>query len=220
MAWVKPLPWRDEERPKPAAVTIDDQLAELWAGGATLSDIGLKLGGSRSLVAGRIARARARGDLRFALRPPTPKEERAPKPLMVKPAVVKPVLAPLPDKRSRARRRISLLWGTDREIGRELLQPSYRNRSARQRFAFVLFAFAITAARVRCSLPFLSRSSRSRCHHCRLTSFNCRRSEAEKDSRMAERSRKAESRFTMRRLSRTWSCAFAAKAHMRNQENG
>ena len=91
VAWVKPLQWRDEERPKPAAVTFDDQLAELWAAGATLSDIGLKLGGSRSLVAGRIARARARGDLRFALRPPTPKKERAPKPLIVEPAVVRPV---------------------------------------------------------------------------------------------------------------------------------
>ncbi|HZZ25402.1 MAG TPA: hypothetical protein VFE60_23895 [Roseiarcus sp.] len=81
MVWVKPLQWRDEERPKPAAVTFDDQLAELWAAGATLSDIGRKLGGSRSLVAGRIARARARGDLRFVLRLPTPKKERAPKPL-------------------------------------------------------------------------------------------------------------------------------------------
>jgi hypothetical protein len=91
VVWVKPLQWRDEERPKPAAVTVDDQLAELWAAGATLSDIGLKLGGSRSFIAGRIARARARGDLRFALRPPTPKKERAPKPLIVKPAVVKPV---------------------------------------------------------------------------------------------------------------------------------
>ena len=89
--WVKPLQWRDEERPKPAAGTFDDQLAELWAAGATLSDVGLKLGGSRSLVAGRIAKARARGDLRFALRPPTPKKKRAPKPLIVKPAVVKPV---------------------------------------------------------------------------------------------------------------------------------
>ena len=83
--WVKPLQWRDEERPKPAAVTFDDQLAELWAAGATLSDIGLKLGGSRSLIAGRIARARARGDLRFALRPTTPKKERGPKLLIVKP---------------------------------------------------------------------------------------------------------------------------------------
>ncbi len=79
VAWVKPLRWRDEERPKPAAVTFDDQLAELWAAGATMSDIGLKLGGSRSLVAGRIARARARGDLRFALRPKTSKKDRAPK---------------------------------------------------------------------------------------------------------------------------------------------
>ena len=85
VAWVKPLQWRDEERPKPAAVTFDDQLAELWAAGATLSDIGLKLGGSRSLVAGRIARARARGDLQFALRPKTPKKERGPKLLIVKP---------------------------------------------------------------------------------------------------------------------------------------
>jgi hypothetical protein len=82
---VKPLQWRDEERPKPAAVTFDDQLAELWAAGATLSDIGLKLGGSRSVVAGRIARARARGDLRFALRPTTPKRERGPKLRIVKP---------------------------------------------------------------------------------------------------------------------------------------
>ena len=87
VAWVKPLQWRDEERPKPAAVTFDDQLAELWAAGATLSDIGLKLGGSRSLVAGRIARARARGDLRFALRPPRPKRERGPSKLLI----VKPV---------------------------------------------------------------------------------------------------------------------------------
>jgi hypothetical protein len=91
MVWVKPLQWRDEERPKPAAVTFDDQLAELWAAGATLSEIGLKLGGSRSLVAGRIARARARRDLRFALRPATPKKERGPKLLIVKPAVAKPV---------------------------------------------------------------------------------------------------------------------------------
>ena len=91
MVWVKPLQWRDEERPNPAAVTFDDQLAELWAAGATMSDIGLKLGGSRSLVAGRIARARARGDLRFALRPATPKKERGPKLLIVKPAVAKPV---------------------------------------------------------------------------------------------------------------------------------
>ena len=73
MAWVRPLQWRDEERPKSAAGTFDDQLAELWASGATLSDIGLKLAGSRSLVAGRIARARARGDLRF---PPAPDAEK------------------------------------------------------------------------------------------------------------------------------------------------
>jgi hypothetical protein len=91
VAWVKPLQWRDEERPKPAPVTSDDQLAVLWAAGATLSDIGLKLGGSRSLIAGRIARARARGDLRFVLRPRAPKKDRAPKLLIVKPAVLNPV---------------------------------------------------------------------------------------------------------------------------------
>ena len=38
MVWVKPLQWRDEERPNPAAVTFDE-LAELWAAGATLSEI-------------------------------------------------------------------------------------------------------------------------------------------------------------------------------------
>ena len=59
VAWVKPLQWRDEERPKPAAVTFDDQLAELWAAGATLSDIGLKLGGSRSpLLEGSLGQGR------------------------------------------------------------------------------------------------------------------------------------------------------------------
>jgi len=79
--------WRDEERPKPAAVTFDDQLAELWAAGATLSDIGLKLGGSRSVVAGRIARARARGDLRFSPRSPGPKKAREQK---MKARIVKP----------------------------------------------------------------------------------------------------------------------------------
>jgi hypothetical protein len=86
MVWVKPLKWRDE-RPKPAAVTFDDQLAELWAAGATLSDIGLKLGGSRSVVAGKIARARARGDLRFSPRPPGPKKARVQK---MKARIVKP----------------------------------------------------------------------------------------------------------------------------------
>ena len=59
MVWVKPLQWRDEERPKPAAVTFDDQLAELRAAGATLSDIGLKLGGSRSsLLEGSLGQGR------------------------------------------------------------------------------------------------------------------------------------------------------------------
>jgi hypothetical protein len=37
VVWVKPLQWRDEEHPKPAALTFDDQLAELWAAFATAS---------------------------------------------------------------------------------------------------------------------------------------------------------------------------------------
>ena len=62
----------------------DDQLAELWSSGASLTDIGVKLGKSRSVIAGRIARARARGDLRFAPRPPKPKA--APQIRRLKPA--------------------------------------------------------------------------------------------------------------------------------------
>jgi hypothetical protein len=56
---------------------IDDQLAELWAAGATFTDMGLKLGVSRSIVAGRIDRARKSGDPRFAPRPRSPGQTRA-----------------------------------------------------------------------------------------------------------------------------------------------
>jgi hypothetical protein len=53
-------------------MTIDDQLAELWAAGATFTDMGLKLGESRNAIAGRIDRARKSGDPRFG---PKPKPE-------------------------------------------------------------------------------------------------------------------------------------------------
>jgi hypothetical protein len=99
MVWVKPLKWRDE-RPKPAAVTFDDQLAELWAAGAILSDIALKLGGSRSVVAGKIARARARelGD-RIA-----PRQYSAPDPqsMYTAPAPIETAPAPQPTQSFRA----------------------------------------------------------------------------------------------------------------------
>jgi excisionase family DNA binding protein len=52
-------------------MSLDDQLAEMWAAGATFTDMGLKLGESRNVIAGRIARARA-GDPRFAPRPLSP----------------------------------------------------------------------------------------------------------------------------------------------------
>ena len=72
MAWVEPLQWRDEERPKPAAATFDDQLGELWAAGATLSQIEQATGVSRGVAIGRIHRARKGGDPRFQPSPPKP----------------------------------------------------------------------------------------------------------------------------------------------------
>jgi hypothetical protein len=50
-------------------VTLDDQLAELWGAGASFTHMGRKLGVSRSIVAGRIDRARKSGDPRFGPRP-------------------------------------------------------------------------------------------------------------------------------------------------------
>jgi hypothetical protein len=64
-------------------LSLDDQLAEMWAAGATFTDIGLKLGESRGVIAGRIDRARRAGDVRFQPRPPKPKA--APKVRQVKP---------------------------------------------------------------------------------------------------------------------------------------
>jgi hypothetical protein len=53
-------------------LNLDDQLAELWAAGATFTDIGLKLGESSNAIAGRIDRARKSGDPRFQPRPQRP----------------------------------------------------------------------------------------------------------------------------------------------------
>ena len=68
-------------------MTISDQLAELWAAGASFTDMGLKLGESRGVIAGRIDRLRKAGDLRFKPREPLPGEP-PPKPQrrVVKPA--------------------------------------------------------------------------------------------------------------------------------------
>ena len=49
-----------------------DAIAELWAAGATFTDVGLKLGKSRNVIAGRIDRARKSGDPRFQPRPQRP----------------------------------------------------------------------------------------------------------------------------------------------------
>jgi hypothetical protein len=60
----------------------DDQVIDLWAAGTTLTDTGRQLGVSRSVVAGRIARARVKraDDPRLAPRPPKPKAPKARKP--------------------------------------------------------------------------------------------------------------------------------------------
>jgi hypothetical protein len=60
-----------------------DIIAELWAAGASFTDMGRKLGVSRSIVAGRIDPARKSGDSRFAPRP-------KPEPIVV----AKPVATP------------------------------------------------------------------------------------------------------------------------------
>jgi hypothetical protein len=49
-----------------------DDLAQLWAGGATLAQIGRATGVSRGVAIGRIHRARKAGDPRFQPRPPRP----------------------------------------------------------------------------------------------------------------------------------------------------
>ena len=57
-------------------MNFDDQkLAALWAGGATLSQIGQAIGVSRGAAVGRIHRLRKAGDARFAPRPSKPKQK-------------------------------------------------------------------------------------------------------------------------------------------------
>ena len=63
-------------------MTFDDQLAQLWPAGATLTQIERTTGVSRGVAIGRIHRARKAGDKRFAPRPPKPK---APKSRKLKP---------------------------------------------------------------------------------------------------------------------------------------
>jgi len=64
-----------------------DLIAQLWAAGASFTDMGLKLGVSRSIVAGRIDRARKAGDPRFTPRP-------KPEPIVVAEPVATPPPAP------------------------------------------------------------------------------------------------------------------------------
>lgn len=54
-------------------MSLDDQLAQMWAAGATLSEIERSTGVTRGAAIGRICRARKAGDPRFQLRPPKPK---------------------------------------------------------------------------------------------------------------------------------------------------
>ena len=54
-------------------MSLDDQLAQLWAAGATLSQIERSAGVSRGVAIGRIHRARKAGDVRFQPRSPNPK---------------------------------------------------------------------------------------------------------------------------------------------------
>jgi hypothetical protein len=69
------------------AVSLNDQLAKLWAAGQTLSEIEQATGLNRGVVAGRIHRARRHGDPRFQPRPPP-----------VKACVLKPVDKPPPPR--------------------------------------------------------------------------------------------------------------------------
>jgi hypothetical protein len=50
-------------------MTFDEQLVELWAAGATLSEICAELGSTRGSIAGKISRAHRAGDPRFVKRP-------------------------------------------------------------------------------------------------------------------------------------------------------
>ena len=68
------LPGRGSPKSDQGVMSLDDQLAELWAAGATFPDMGLKLGESRNVIAGRIDRLRKAGDPRFKPRESKPRE--------------------------------------------------------------------------------------------------------------------------------------------------
>jgi GcrA cell cycle regulator len=53
-------------------MSLDDDLAKLWADGATLSEIERSTGITRGVAIGHIYRARKAGDPRFQPRPPRP----------------------------------------------------------------------------------------------------------------------------------------------------
>lgn len=56
-------------------MSLDDQIAQAWIAGSTLSQAAETIGLTRSAVAGRVARARRRGNSRFAPRPGPSREE-------------------------------------------------------------------------------------------------------------------------------------------------
>jgi hypothetical protein len=131
-------------------MTIDDQLASLWAAGKSMSEIAEALGGgeSRNVVAGKIARSRGRGE-DLAARPPRVVEHRRMPPTPLPSPVAVPAPGPKP------RLLIDLHWnGCRTPVGeapdgasldvwsttdgkRAVLQ---RLHSARQRFADFGFA--------------------------------------------------------------------------------
>ena len=76
-------------------LSLDDQLAELWAAGASFTDMGRRLGVSRSIVAGRIDRARKSGDPRFA-----PRSKPVVAPIAPAVALAPPIVASEPVKRA------------------------------------------------------------------------------------------------------------------------
>jgi hypothetical protein len=71
-----------------------DIIAQLWAAGASFTDMALKLGESRGVIAGRIDRARKSGDPRFTPRPPKPRE----KPITLKPLIARPPVVAAPTR--------------------------------------------------------------------------------------------------------------------------
>ena len=90
-----------------------DALAALWAQEPQLSltEIGLRVGATRSVVAGRIFRLRRQGDSRFSSRPPKPKATPKPRKLPPEEHVgnSRP-LSPEPSRPRKPRLLIDLGW--------------------------------------------------------------------------------------------------------------